>query len=98
MADLGPLRHRLFRVEDKLDRLIMETQTMSAELDRLRASVAAEGTVVQSAVTLLGQLALLIRSSVNDPASLAALADDVDAKKAALAQAVADNTATPPTP
>ena len=65
---------------------------MSAELDRLTASVAAEDTVIDSAVALINGLAQQIRDHANDPAALNALADDIDAKSAALSEAVTANT------
>lgn len=65
---------------------------MAGELQRLQDSVTAEATVVQSAITLLSSLSDLIRQNASDPAALAKLADDVDAQKQALADAIVANT------
>ena len=67
---------------------------MSKELDRLKASVEAENTVIASAEALLAGLAQQIRDLASDPAALNALADEVDAKTAELSAAVTANTPT----
>lgn len=71
-------------------------KAMSAQLDRLTASVAALKTKEQSLITLVKGLAQLIRDNVNDGPALTALADDIDADAAAIQAAVDENT--PPTP
>jgi len=71
---------------------------MSAQLDRLTASVAALKTVDASAAAMIAGLAQQIRDAGTDPVALAALADDIDADKAALAAAVAANTPAAVTP
>lgn len=90
---------RLSRIEAKIDLLLRDTgiiikgeKEMAGELQRLRDSVAAENTVIASAVTLLSQLGDLIRNNAGDPDALNALADDIDAQKSALAAAVEANT------
>ena len=65
---------------------------MSAELDRLTTEVAETKTVIDSAITLLSGLSAQIRALKDDPAKLAALADDLDAKQQELAAAVTVNT------
>lgn len=65
---------------------------MSAQLDRLTAEVAEAKSVSESAVALLGGLAQQIRDMKEDPAALAALADELDASTNALGEAVAANT------
>jgi ABC-type transporter Mla subunit MlaD len=74
------------------------TIAMSAETERLTASVASLTTVEQSAVTLLGQLAQLVRDNATDPAALNALADSIDADANDLASAVTANTPAAPAP
>lgn len=69
---------------------------MSAELDRLTASVAAEATVDASVLALLSIMADQIRANATDPAALTKLADDVDAQSAALSASVAANTPAAP--
>lgn len=74
-------------------RQLLEGQTkIMADLSGLTASVAAERTVVDSAVALLGQLAQLIRDAGVDPAALADLAASIDAQASDLGAAVSANT------
>lgn len=70
---------------------------MSALTD-LQAAVAAEDTVIASAVTLINGIPALIAAAGTDPAALTALQSDITAQATALAAAVAANTpaATPP--
>lgn len=65
---------------------------MAGELERLTASVTAENEVIDSVITLLGQLSEIIRNTAPNAVAIAALADLVDAKKQALADAVVANT------
>ncbi len=64
----------------------------SPELDRLTQAVADEKTVTASAIALMTNLSQRIRDNADNPTALAALADELDANKAALAQAIIDNT------
>jgi hypothetical protein len=89
----------------KLDLLLirqaMSQQTeasMSAEVDRIKSSVQQLTDVNHSAITLLGDLASRVRALQADPAALTALADEIDQRKAELAQAVLTNTPAAPTP
>lgn len=59
-------------------------------LDALQAAVAAEDTVIDSAVALINGIPALIAGV--DPAALAALQADITAKATALAAAVTANT------
>jgi hypothetical protein len=68
---------------------------MSAELDRLTASVAALKTKEQSLIALVKGLAQLIRDNVNNGPALTALADEIDADAGEMQAAVDENT--PPT-
>jgi hypothetical protein len=86
----------LERIDHKLDRLLRMEKTVMADLARIEASVAAEGDAVTSAITLLGELAQLVRDAGSDPAALAALADQIDGQKQALADAVVANTPAAP--
>jgi DNA-binding FadR family transcriptional regulator len=70
-------------------------------IQELRDSVAAQRTIITSAVALLkglhDQLAAAI--AANDPAAIQAVADDLKANTDSLASAVTENTpAVPPTP
>ena len=65
---------------------------MSVELDALKAKVAANTTVVGSAIVLIDGLAQQIRDLKDDPVALAALANELEATNANLAGKVAENT------
>lgn len=75
---------------------------MSQELDHLTKAVTELKTVTQSAEALLTGISTQLRdalSSSNPSATIAQIADDIDADKAQLAAAVAANTpAAPPVP
>ncbi len=87
---------RLERIEAKLDKLLEQLLRIegivSAELDRVKTAVTALTTVTASAVTLLGDLAALVRANATDPAELNRIADEIDARKAELAAAITQNT------
>ena len=74
----------------------LELRVMSA-LSDLQSQVAAEDTVIASAITLLNGLkaALDVAIASGDPAALQALSADITAQTTALSSAVASNT--PPT-
>ena len=67
-------------------------------LDELQAAVAAEDTVIDSAVTLLGNLSQMLKDAIasGDPAKVAAIASQIDAAKQKLADAVVANTPAAP--
>lgn len=67
-------------------------------LENLRAAVAAETTVNQSAVTLLNAIPGLILAAGTDPAALQALADSITVNTTSLAAAVTANTPAAPAP
>ncbi len=70
---------------------------MAGELDTLTQSVNDSTTVQEGAITLLGQLSEIIRSLANDPAKILALADQLNAEKQKMADAITANTP-PPAP
>lgn len=78
----------------RLDTLQEAMNAMSAEVDRLKASVTQLATVDQSVITLLRGMSDQIRALKQDPAALTALADEVDARVKELGDAVTANTAT----
>lgn len=79
--------------------LILEMQEkIMAAIDDLAADVAAEDTVIDSAVVLLNGIPALIAAAGVDPAKLANLQADIKAKTAGLAAAVLANTPTPTPP
>ena len=69
--------------------------TLMAAIDDLTAAVAAEDTVIDSAVTLLNGIPALIAAAGTDPAKLAALQSDITTRTTALSAAVLANTPTP---
>ena len=83
---------RLDLVLDKLDLVTSNQETMMAAIDDLQAAVAAEDTVIDSAITLIQGIPALIAAAGVDPAKLAALQTDITTKSSALAAAVAANT------
>ena len=68
---------------------------MSGELDDLVAKVAANTTVIGSAIVLLQTLKAKLDAAGTDPAALAALSAELGAKDQALADAIVANTPTP---
>lgn len=79
----------------KLDQ--MEKNIMAA-IDDLQADVAAEDTVIDSAVTLIQGFAAQLAAAGTDPTKLAALRSDIQTRTQSLAQAVAANTPAAPAP
>ena len=73
------------RIRETLEKI------MSA-LDDLTAAVAAEDTVIDSAVTLINGFAAQLAAAGTDATKLAALQADIKAKTATLSAAVAANT------
>lgn len=95
----------LGRIEEKLDLLLLRLKDMNAQVDQnfldLQASVAADTTVEQSAITLLqglsAQLTAALAAAANgDSAALPALKAQIDANAAALAAAITANTPAAP--
>jgi len=78
--------------------LATEMRFAMATLDALTASVARQETAEASAIALLNGLAAQIRSMAGDPAAIQALADQIDADTAKLAEAVVTDTPPAPTP
>jgi hypothetical protein len=74
-----------------------ELTGMSQELDDLIAAVHANSDTEDAAVEAIGKLNDLIVAHQNDPAQLAALTQEVNQRKAALAAAIVATTP-PPTP
>lgn len=66
--------------------------TLMSSLDNLKAAVAKNTTVVESAITLLGGIAERLAGAKDDPAAVEALASEINAEADKLAAAVAVNT------
>lgn len=79
--------------------LRLELRTMAATLDQVVSDVAAQTTVINSAITLLQQIKAALDAAIatGDLAKVQAVATQIEANTAALAAAVAANTpAAPP--
>lgn len=83
---------KLDRVLELLTVLKKKEDIMSAALDALKAAVAENTALDQSAIDLINGLAAQILSLKEDPAALEALAVEIQAKSAALAAAIQANT------
>lgn len=78
--------------------LNQQMETLMSELDTLTASVQAELTVEDSAITLIKGLSQQIAAAGTDPAALTALTQQLDAKAAELSAAVSAATPAPAAP
>lgn len=83
-------------VERALADLQQGEKVMAGELQTLTDQVKANTDTEASAVLLLGQLSDLIKQAGTDPAKLAALTQQLDASKEALAAAIVANTPAAP--
>jgi hypothetical protein len=92
------VRARLDDILKQLGLVVNNQETMMAAIDDLQAAVAAEDTVIDSAIALIQGIPALIAAAGVDPAKLAALQSDITAKSSSLAAAVAANTPAAPTP
>ena len=81
----------------KLNQLLLKQETMMAALDDLKAQVAQNKTVIDSALALIAGIADRIAAAGTDPAALADLTAQLKSEDDALAAAVATNTPAPPT-
>lgn len=72
--------------------ILAKLEKIMPAIDDLAAAVAAEDTVIGSAVTLLNGIPALIAAAGTDPAKLAALQADIQAQTQTLAQAVVTGT------
>lgn len=81
-----------------LSQLQQQLGAIMATLADLQAAVAAEDTVIDSAITLLQGLAAQIAALTPNQAAIDALAADVSAKTQSLAAAVTANTPAAPAP
>jgi uncharacterized coiled-coil protein SlyX len=74
---------------DRIERKLMNTDQAIAALT---TKVAEQGTVIESAVTLITGLAAQLQAAKDDPQQIQAIIDQVEAQRSALAAAVLANT------
>ena len=86
----------MFLIHRKLNRILLNQEKIMSALDDLTAQVAANKTVIDSALALINGIAARITAAGTDPAALAALTTSLKSEDDELAAAVAANT--PPTP
>lgn len=94
---LASIDRRIGKIETMLKALIQTEDMEMATLADLKAKVEAEHTVEQSAVTLLQQIAQMLKDAqaANDPAKIQEIVDMLDANTAELSAAVTANTPAP---
>ena len=86
-------------IVDLLKQILQKVEQMAGEVAKLEQDVADQTTVIQSAITLLGNIKALLDAAGTDPAKLAALSLAIEANSTALAAAVVANTpGGPPAP
>lgn len=72
--------------------LIERIELMAVDLETLKAQVAKNNDVIQSAITLINGISDRIAAAGTDPDALAKIVSDLDGQDQALARAVAANT------
>ncbi len=90
------IMRRLGWMEEALKTILARLNKMALNFSRVEQEVSEISSVVDSAVTLLQQVAQEIRDSAGNQAKLDKLATDLDAKATALAEAIAANTPADP--
>ncbi|MCX6925711.1 MAG: hypothetical protein NT154_21240 [Verrucomicrobia bacterium] len=81
----------LTQTDARLSEIQQQGELMSKELQTLKDQVAANNTLVESAITLIGGLATQIEALKQDPVALQGLADSLRAEDTKLAAALAAN-------
>ena len=76
----------------QLSLIFKNQQNMTSELEILTAAVEKNGSVIESAVTLLNGLKAQLDKAGTDPVALKALSDQLGTETASLAAAVVANT------
>lgn len=91
-------RARMIRLERMVRIILRMEDFMAGSLDRLRAAVQAETTVVQSALVLIGDISAKLKDALaaGDQGALDQLAADLESTRGQLAAAVAANTPSGP--
>ena len=97
LQTLDMFNERLASIEAKLDSITRRAKAMSLVLDNLKAQVARNTSLEQSAIALIQGLAQQIRDAAGDPAALAELATNLETSATSLSDAFVANTpAAPP--
>ena len=97
LQTLDMFNDRLASIEAKLDSITRRAKAMSLVLDNLKAQVARNTSLEQSAIALIQGLAQQIRDAAGDPAALAELATNLETSATSLSDAIVANTpAAPP--
>lgn len=98
LAALGRIERKVDAIVAVLPVLYFKEVQVAGELDKLEADVAAQATVIDSAVALLGGLKAALDAAIasGDPARLTALSSEIETKTAALSTAVTTNTPASP--
>jgi hypothetical protein len=89
---LSEINNKLDVIFQMLKSILKKERQMSEQLDTLTGTVVETGSVIDSAITLLDGLSAQIAAIKDDPAAIQALADELTAKKDALAAAIVANT------
>jgi outer membrane biosynthesis protein TonB len=85
-------QNQLDGIGKNLGELIEKAKTMSKELEELSAKVAANNSLIGSAVALINGISARIAAAADDPVALKGLSDELAAKDVELATAIAANT------
>lgn len=83
---------RLTRIESIVTSLVQQGATIMVDLTRITQEVHETTDAEESAIVLLGRLSDLLKQNAADPVAINALADDLQAKKTALAASIVANT------
>lgn len=94
----SPAPEVLARIERLEKNIISQLEKIMSALSDLQTAVAAENTVIDSAVTLLQGLKTALDAAGTDPVALKALSDDITAKTNSLSAAIVANTPVTPPP
>ncbi len=86
------------RIEAMLSNLTERLNPMALDRSRLSSEIAENNSAIQSAVTLINQIAQELRDAAGNQDAVNALADQLDAQSNALAAAVVANTPAEPAP
>lgn len=90
--DIQAILNKINEIHRDTQQILHKELQLSAQLDALTAQVAANGTVIGSAIVLLQGLKAALDAAGTDPVALQALSDSLASTDTQLAAAVAANT------